>query len=383
MTDPPAGPARSGGRLLLHVVSGLGLGGAEAALARLVEGLGGRGWRSVVVSLRDHGHFGPRLAAAGAEVVALGLQSAAGGLRATGRLVALARRWEPAVVQGWMYHGNLAAVAAARVRGRRPLVWNVRHALHAPGDDKAGTRTVIRAGAALSSLADRVVYNSATAAAQHAALGYADRRAVVIPNGVDAGRFRPRDPAAARAALGLPPAGPVVGWVGRRHPVKGLDLFLAAARQVARGLPELQVVLAGRGTDQPDVAARVADWPAAGGVRCLGEVNDMPALLPAFDVLCLASRSEAFPNVVAEGLACGVPCVATDVGDVRAIVGPGGHVVPPGDPASLAAALAAVLAAPEECRRLGEAGREHVAARFGLPAMLDRYEALFRDLGAG
>jgi glycosyltransferase involved in cell wall biosynthesis len=175
----------------------------------------------------------------------------------------------------------------------------------------------------------------------------------------------------------------VVGLLGRFDPDKDHRNFLAAAARVARAAPAAWFVLAGDGVDgaNPTLRGWIEAHGLAGRVRLLGLRSDVPRLLSALDVLALSSRAEAFPNVLGEALACGVPCVATDCGDCREIVGPAGRIVPPRDPAALAAALLEVLALPAGARAaLGAAGRERVAERYDLRGVARRYLALYAEV---
>mgnify|MGYP006271093153 CR=1 FL=1 len=367
---------------VLHVITGLETGGAEQALVRLVDGLRGHGVASVVVSLRGAGTQGPRLEALGVPVHALELRPAtlpAGLLR----LRALATRTGPAVVHGWMYHGCLGATLA--IPGV-PRIWGIRHSVVDLAFEKPATRAAIRAGSRVSGRADRIVYNAETARAQHRALGYAADRDLVLGNGfqvIEAGDAAVRR-ARVRATLGLAPDAFVVGHFARFHPMKDHAGFLDAIATLERELPELRVLLGGRGVDpgNPLVRGRTA---LASVLQALGERRDVPDLLCACDVLCVSSRwGEAFPNVIGEAMACGVPCVVTDVGDSARIVGDTGYVVPPGAPSVLGRALRAVHALGREGRaRLGASARERVRSRHGLDAVVAGYADLYRDLAPG
>jgi glycosyltransferase involved in cell wall biosynthesis len=113
----------------------------------------------------------------------------------------------------------------------------------------------------------------------------------------------------------------------------------------------------------------------------LGRRDDVPQLWAASDLGVLSSVSEGFPNVVAEAMACATPCVVTDVGDARRIVGETGLVVPPGNPEALAAAMCELLArGPAPLRDLGASARERVRREYGLDRMVDAYEELYESL---
>jgi len=372
-----------------HLVPDLAVGGAETALVRLLEGLDRARFASLVVTLRDGGPLVARARAAGASIVSLGMRTRVPSPLTVARLRGALRRFAPDVLQGWMYHGNLAAWVGARLLPVRPAVaWNVRQSLASSAHERDTTRLVIRANVLLSRQVERVVYNARSSAEQHAARGFDASRAEVIPNGFDPERFRPDPPAreALRAALGLAPGALLAGMVARVHPVKRHDLFLAAIAAAARDGLDVHAVVAGSGAEagSGEIARLVAEAGVAARVHLLGERADVERILPALDVLVSASGwAEGFPNVLGEAMACGVPCLVSDTGDCAEIVGDAGVIVPPGDGARLAAALAEILRRPaEERTRTGERGRARVLASFTLERCVERYARLYASLAA-
>jgi glycosyltransferase involved in cell wall biosynthesis len=377
----PARPLR-----VTHVITSVGSGGAQAMLHKLVLATQGQGVQHRVVALMEGGVLAPRLREAGAEVTSLGIRRGVPDAAAAWRLARLLRSDPPDVVQSWLYHADLLAGLAALAAGRVPVVWGIRHADVDPGHAKRLTRWTRLLCARLSGvLPSRIVCCGDAALRAHAGLGYRAERMVVIPNGFPLDGLA-RDPdagAAVRRELSLPDGALVVGLLGRFDPDKDHRNFLAAAARVARAAPAAWFVLAGDGVDgaNPTLRGWIEAHGLAGRVRLLGLRSDVPRLLSALDVLALSSRAEAFPNVLGEALACGVPCVATDCGDCREIVGPAGRIVPPRDPAALAAALLEVLALPAGARAaLGAAGRERVAERYDLRGVARRYLALYAEV---
>ena len=370
-----------------HVIPDLATGGAEMSLVRLLEGLDRARFASLVVTLRDGGSLTERAQRAGARVVSLGMRTTLPSPATIARLRAALRAFAPDVVQGWMYHGNLAATLGGRLLPERPAVtWNIRQSLASLDRQRAGTRLVIRANALLSRRADRIVNNSVASARQHAALGFDASRVEIIANGFDSERFRPSAALrrTVRHELGLAPDALLVGMIARFDPVKRHDLFVAALEHaVDRGL-DVHAVLAGTGMTaaNPDLARLVARPDVAARVHLLGERADVDRLMPALDVLVSASGwAEGFPNVLGEAMACGVPCLVTDTGDCAEIVGDGGVVVPPGDASALHTALDALLRMPQHERcAIGAAGRARVAAEFSLARCVARYAALYEEV---
>jgi glycosyltransferase involved in cell wall biosynthesis len=381
-----------GSRLrLLHVITDLGIGGAEVMLVRLVGRWQAAGHDNLVVSLLPGGELAPRLAATGARVVELGLMRGRLPGPAALKLWRSWREFRPDIVQGWMYHGNTAASLVGLLQlAATPVFWTVHYSLDQAIAPNRLTRWLVRAGAPLSRTVARIVYCSAASAGQHEDLGYDPRRRVVIPNGVDVDRFR-SDPAAGarlRALLGVQPDVPLVGTFARYDPMKDhANLLAAVARLRARGRP-VHLVLAGSGATAGNGALQdsVAAAGLAGRVSLLGVRDDVDALMPGLNLFVLPSAyGEAFPNVLIEAMAAGVPCVATDLGDCATILGETGLAVPPRDPDRLAAAMERLLAVPETERAWrAEAARGRVLAEFSLPSVAERYLDLYtRTLASG
>ncbi|HJP13149.1 MAG TPA: glycosyltransferase, partial [Nitrospinota bacterium] len=191
-----------------------------------------------------------------------------------------------------------------------------------------------------------------------------------IPNGIDTERFQP-DRArgrAARAAWGIDPGARVVGLVGRLDPMKGHELFLRAAAQAAQKKSDLVFVCVGEGSGvfRESLLKLSRELALDGRVVWSSSRNDMNDVYNAFDVVCSASVfGEGFSNAVGEAMACGVPCVVTDVGDSALIVGDTGLVVPPGDPEALVEGLCTLIGVIEEKgQELSTKARERIVGRF-------------------
>lgn len=379
-----------GGRNLrvAHVITGLGRGGAEAMLLKLLAALpAASGFDHSVVSLTAV----PADAIPGQEVdhTSLGLQRGSLNPLAVLRLREVLGAKNPDVIQGWMYHGNVAARLAAP-RGV-PIIFNIHHTLNRLADEKASLRAVIRLGALLArGPVARVLYCSEAGQRQHEAIGYPAARSAFIPNGFDCERFQPVSEAKRAAIrehdLDLPADAFLIIHIGRHHPVKNHAGLIASFAALVQRHPRAHLLLLGSGVtpDQPSLARSVASHGVGQRVHLLGERDDVHRLLPACDLMVLASFSEAFPNVLGEAMACGVPCVTTDVGDAATMVGATGRVVAPGESAALTDAMAAVMELPSHhLDQLKRAARARVVAEYSLPAIAARFAHLYRDVFSG
>lgn len=367
---------------VLHVITGLSTGGAERALYNVLSGGLADQFGTAVLSLGDEGTMGPRIHELGVPVYALNMRSGLPGPKVLAKLRRLVRSLNPDVIQGWMYHGNLAASLAGMFGPA--VAWNVRHSLYDLADEKALTQKVIWGNRWLSNRVEAIVYNSRVSRRQHEAFGFYSARGRVIPNGFDLERLRPDwDKAAAiRRELGIPETAPVVGHVARFHPMKDHASFLRAAVRVAREFPTAHFLLVGRGVSLDTLGlAGIVPQSLMERFIFLGERSDAQILMQAMDVFCLSSWSEAFPNVIGEAMASGVPCVVTDVGDTKYIVGDTGVVVPPLDSEALGEGLLRVLEMNTEKRHaLGRAARERLEAHYGLDSVVAQYSDLYKTM---
>jgi glycosyltransferase involved in cell wall biosynthesis len=297
-------------------------------------------------------------------------------VRALLSLLAAIRSFQPSIVQGWMPHGNIAASMAHLSRWNHAAIcWNIRFTLEGQEHLPVLTRAIRRLGAFHFAHPQVVIYNSFRGRSQHEALGYPPHKGCVIPNGFDIQAWRPDAKARAemRSVLGICDNAYVIGFVGRGHAQKDLPNLFRAFARVASRFPEVILVAVGRDLDQYDVYHE--------RVHFLGQRNDIPSLMQAFDLLCLPSRAEGFPNVLGEAMASALPCVTTDVGDAAMIVGDTGWVVPQNDSVKLAHALiAAITCSREELRTRGRLARERIRLEFSISSVIAKYMAVYQAL---
>ena len=371
---------------IAHVITGLNVGGAERMLLGLAVAGPEAGFESQVICLGPRGPVSDLLEAEEVTVHHLGLASVwqfPFGLRQLGKML---RSASPDVVQGWMYHGNLAAYFAGRKLGV-PIAWNIRQSLHRLDLFKATTRLTIRANARYSGRVDSVLYNSQVARQQHEAIGFSTTNGARIPNGVDLGRFtdggRKRD--AVRRQLGISEGEIAVIAVGRVHPIKGHNILLQSVRPVVDNNPAVRFVIVGRGADWDKQPFRMyqADETMRRKVILTGERGDVVDLLHAADVFVSASETEGFPNAVAEAMAAGLPCVVTDVGDCKFLVDDCGVVVSSGDPQQLATGLLQVSGLTADARQeIGARAQSRIENEFSLAEIARQYAGHYHRLVA-
>ena len=359
---------------VMHVITGLGTGGAERMLGNLCIAQRAAGDDPFVVSVRPGGPQLDRLVKASVRVEQLGLGAGAPSMVTVGmlRLARLIRREKPDVIQGWMYHADLFALIAlllSRRRRRTRIYWGVRCSDMDLTKYGFSLRLAVRLCAPLSPFVDGVVANSQAGIRAHRKLGYDMRHALVIDNGFDTAIFRP-DPSTRRSVrreLGLSDEAFVIGSIARFDEMKGFGTLLAALARVDGAV----CVAVGKGTE---IIGPV------NGLLALGERRDVPRLMAAFDALVSASvYGEGFSNAIGEAMAAGLPVVATDVGDARRIVGDGGIVVAPRDAEALSEAIARLRDDADLRKRMGNRGRARIESHFAVAQAMAAFAGLHRD----
>ncbi len=369
--------------VILHITPGLITGGAERALVRLIQASDKNRFQHYVVSLTDRGTQAAELENIGIAVYELrisGIFSAITGIR---QLRKITKSIHPDVIHGWMYHGGLFALLAG---SKAPKIMGVRHSLHDLKNDKRKTRAIIYLLARLNKRFKAVVFNSVSSKKQHEAIGYSTKNSLHIPNGFDTETYAPSENAkrnALKSNLSMPSDGFVFGFIARYHPVKNHMGLLSAFAEVVKTCPKCLLVLVGQGMtpDNRAINQTMQQPQLKNNVILMGEKTNIPELLQLMDVYVSPSFAEAFPNTIGEAMACGIPCIATDVGDSAAIIGDTGIVVPSNDNEALAQAMLKMANMPREEREtLGKKARQRILDNFRLEVVTKHYDDLYSGL---
>ncbi len=342
------------------------------------------GFEHAVVSLHQEGVYGKPMRDRGIFVTALGMPRGRVTIEGLRVLRRITKEYRPHVVQTRLDHANLVGGLMARFTGAPPVVWAVHSTDLGPLYSSWKTRIVRRICAQLSRALPRsIVSDARSSAALHEKIGFSAAKLIVVPNGVDPKSFRP-DPEARqriRHLWGVTSDEVLLGCVARWDPLKDHENLLRALKLMKDRGSAFRCVLIGRGMspENRDLQRIIERWAIADRLVLAGASGDVPAIMNALDLHVLPSLSESLPVAVVEAMACGTPCVVTDVGDSRHIVGDTGWVARPQDSGALAEAMEAALA---ECRRgllkeRAEACRARIVRDFSLARMASEYAALW------
>ncbi len=371
---------------VLHLISGLNPGGAEGMLFKLVSMHQEMDVCSEVVSLSDIGVIGERIRRLGVLVHSLHTKQISSAILAVPRLLKIIRRFRPSVIQTWMPHADFFGGMVGALLPNIPVVWNIRMTA-IPLERRTTQFLAGTVNRYLSfRLPEAIVCCAQEALEHYASVGYQRAKMVVIPNGYDLDVFKPDALAreAMRRTLGVHNDELLVGIVGRFHPMKDYRSFITAAGLVRKQVSKVKFLLVGAGLELGN--SELEAWSEEAGVKsvclCLGRRDDLSELYSAMDLNVLSSTSgEGFPNVLGEAMACGVPCVTTDVGDSRIIVGETGRMVSPSDPSALAGAITDILRLSVQARRqLGLTARQRISNGFSIAVVARSYLDLYQTL---
>lgn len=362
---------------ILFLSTSMGLGGADQQLLSAAQVLRTRGHEILIVSLTPLGPMGLEARSLGLRTESLEMRRGIPDPRGLARLVRLVRGWRPDVVHSHMVHANLMA-RALRLLVPVPVLVSTIHNIYEGGplwmaayrmtNGLVDHMTIISQAAADRFIRERIV---------------PQRLLTVVPNGIDTDRLRNVPPGmreSIRRSVGL--SGDEFVWlaVGRFEIAKDYPNMVRGFSPVLGRHPRAVLLLVGRGALQHEVEALIHELGLASQVKLLGVRNDIPGVMSAADGYLMSSAWEGMPMVLLEAAAAGLPIVATRVGGNHEVVRDEetGFLVPASDSVALGQAMLRLMELPEAQRRsMGERGREHVRANYGLNRVAERWEKLY------
>jgi glycosyltransferase involved in cell wall biosynthesis len=371
---------------IAHIITGLSTGGAEMMLLRLVKQQQAMGVEAVVFSLVSDGELKPRIQAEGIQVIDLGFPRGRINLSGFLCLVKNLRKCKPDLVLCWMYHANLIGGLAARLAGSAPVVWSIHNTTLNPKTSSKMTIRIMKFSALLSFLPAKIITCSESSRKIHEQVGYRRDKFVVIPNGFDTVLFHPNGNAGnqLKIELGIYTSKRLVGVIGRNDPQKDFPTFIQAATLIAQVNQNVEFILCGQGLseDNTELMNLIKQAEIVDRFHLLGRRTEIELVYQALDILVSSSAyGEAFPMVIGEAMACGVPCVATDIGDTRFLIDDTGLVVPPKNPQTLASAVISLLSmADGEFQQKKALARKQILEHFSLPQIAEQYAEEFKKL---
>lgn len=364
---------------ILFLIRSLETGGAERQLVLTALGLAERGHSVTVITFYNGGFYEAELKHSAVQLRSLGKTGRWDLIGFYGRLIKQLRLESPDVLYSFLDSADVFAILCKPFLPHAKIVWGVRASNMDLSKFPWISRWSYKAECFLSRFTDRIIVNSQTGL-QYAVLnGFPKAKMQVIHNGIDTQGFKPdtalRD--SLRTEWSITNQQILIGLVGRIDPMKGHEVFLQAAKLVSAANSNARFLCVGEGglvlTNHLKTLAAQLNIDSV--LIWAGARSDMPAVYNALDILVSASLSEGFSNVIAEAMACGTPCVVTDVGDSAAIVGNCGQVVPPNNAQALVKAVLAQI----NIKGSRKIYRNRIESMFSLETALNKTEAELID----
>ena len=371
---------------ILFIITGLSPHGAEIMLLKLLQHLDRAKFTPYVISLGDGGGLGDSIRSLGISVEALEIRGVLTLFRGFFALIWKIHKINPDIVHTWMYHADLLGGVAAKLAGVKYISWGIFQSNISSALNKKSTLIVMHLCAFISKwLPTKILSCSHHAIDTHSAAGYFRKKFFVIPIGFEVSKFKPDNLSreTVRGELGVSDKAPIIGLIGRFDPQKNHLGFLEACAFIHRRRPDAIFLLAGKNIDSQNIllVKAIEALELNRVVHLLGERDDVPSLMCVLDLLVSSSSGEGFPTVLGEAMATGAPCVATNVGDSKFIIGDAGLLVEPTDMEGLASAVLELLAMSDlEFDKLRERARSHIKNNFSIARIVVMYEEFYYGL---
>lgn len=366
--------------LIFHIITGLNDGGAEAVLYRLCKHDSKN--KHIVVSLLDLGKYGTLLEDIGVKVYVLNFQNKKNIFFGSIKLFKILKELKPDVVQTWMYHADFIGGIISKIAGMKKIVWGVHHTNLLKGQSKQGTLIIAKINAILSKfIPDKIIYCAEKSREAQEEIGFCKSKGIVIYNGYEVNDFYLDENLNILFRNEFKIENDfIIGNVGRFNPQKDHMNFIVASSLVSKKYQNVRFVLVGTDLDESNniIVNKINELGLKEKYLLLGRRDDIKVVMNGMDIHVLSSSfGEAFPNVLNEAMACGTPCVTTDIGDAGLIVGDTGWVVSAKDPEALADAIIKAIIEKQttidswEKRR--ENCRERIVNNFSIEKMSEAY----------
>lgn len=366
----------------LHIITTIGIGGAETMLLRLIKHKPDLLKSTIVICLTDNDEIGHILESMGVRVINLGIHNWSSFFKAFFKIKKIIQNEKPDIVHTWMYHANILGGIAAFLAKNKNIIWSIRRSEFTSGESLS-TYIVMKIGAMLSNVIPKVIVCVAESGLKnHQSYGYKSDRMIVIPNGFDLEHLKhnPVIRKEIRKELNIYDDEIIIGCVGRFREPKGYEVLIASSIDVIKHNKKVRYLLIGHNLDQQNTI--LMEWINKTGFTdhflLLGQKHNIAEYMSAMDIFCLPSITEGFPNVVGEAMASALPCVATSVGDVQKITGNNAIVVQPKNKKSLSKGLLEMLNMDNEKRhKMGLRGRIKIEEEYPVKLICEKHYNLY------
>jgi glycosyltransferase involved in cell wall biosynthesis len=362
---------------IIHIINGLGSGGAENMLYKLLKYSDKERYYHEVISLLDEGVIGEKIKTLGIKVHCLNINKK-NLLKAFIKVKTICKEFD--IVNTWLYHADVIGFIVGKILLNKKVIWNVRHSNLDIGANKPGTLRVVKINSILSNYVDCITYNSKLAYTNHKEVGYINRMSVTIPNGFELDKFKsdPKNRNKIRESLSIREEENVIITIGRWNVQKDYVTLLKALSELKKQKVNFKQIMVGTNLDNSnnELSDLIEKYNLRENLLLLGRRDDIPFILTCADIYVSSSLGESFSNAIGEAMACELPCVVTDVGDSKYIVGETGFTVDPKDYLGLASKIQNIITNSKN-EHLGKMARSRVIQNFDINNVIKLYEEIY------
>ena len=369
---------------ICYIISNLNLGGAENTLLKVINGLNNN-YNFTVISLTNIGDIGVILRNRGIKVYALEIKNIYSLIKNLLYLYNLIRKLKPDIVHTWMYQADLFGGIISKLAGVKIIYWNIRNSSLISGTS-ISTRSIGFLNSFFSYLIpNKIILVSENSRIYHSSLGYSNRKMLVIPNGYDVSLYTTnifiKDKI--KKELNISSNSIVIGSIGRYNLYKDHVTFIKSALRVLDIIKKdfnIKFVLIGKNITKENniIFSLIKNTKFKDNFILLGEQKDIIDYYSLFDIFCLHSISEAFPNVLAEAMCSGLPCISTNVGDVSLMLDDKFCIVPPNNTIKLSNSLIKLInLAKNDLDNIGFQNKLKISSEYSIELFYNNYNQIY------
>lgn len=367
---------------IVHIITSLSDGGAQAMLYRLIKNIDKSQYNSIkVISMMDKGIYGEEIEKLGIKVYSLNMKRGIPTIKAFNKTVRIIK--DADIVQTWMYHADLLGIMASMKYKNKKVIWGIHHSNLDKDKNTKLLLLIVKINSILSRFTFKIVSCSNYAKYIHTNYGYSSDKITVIPNGFDLSEFYYKEYSnkIVRSELNIDNDKKIVCHIGRWHILKDYETLMKSIKLICNKRDDVVFILCGADIDEKNLELMrlIELYKLEKNIYLLGRRNDISNIMSSSNALVLSSSGEAFPNVIGEAMACETPCIVTDVGDCKEIVGDTGIVVETKDSEGIASGIEMIINMDKkEYNKLRKKCRSRILNMFELKKIVSMYEALYK-----
>ena len=365
---------------IVHIISGLQVGGAERSLFNICNSSLNDNFKQYVICLGNRGYYSQKIEEIGLEIYHINFSSWHF-VKSLIKFITVLKKISPNIIQGWMNHGNFASILALLILNFKPIIyWNIRQSFYKNKNDLFYTKFLFLFNILFSRIPKKIIINSNISKIQLQNFGFHIDSFIFIPNGFDS-NYWVRDLSfrkLKRENLGIENLDFLIGYVGRYHPMKNIILLLKAFEIIAINFPNSKLVIIGhKENDFNKFEKLIFDRIPNNQIILLNQKNDINKYYSIFDLFTLCSVSEGFPNVLGEAMSCELCCISTNVGEASALLQDVGFIIPVDDLDALVSKITHCIENLEITKNMGSLARNKIRKSYSLQNTVNQYINLY------